>query len=164
MLPVTPDGKSSGDPKPFLDGPSDQDAAKFSPDGGWVAYQSNDSGKWEIYIDTFPKLTGRKQVSTGGGFGPRWNSKGGELFYRSPDGKLMAAAIRLGTNVDKTSAEVSPPRALFPILVNAPAFGNAAYDVASNGRFLIQVPTKQTPPLNMIVNWTALLKKQAASR
>jgi serine/threonine protein kinase/Tol biopolymer transport system component len=161
MLPVDSDGKRAGDPKPYLDGPSDQAGAKFSPDGGWVAWQSNDSGRSEIYVDTFPKLSGRKQVSTNGGSGPRWNPTGGELFYRSPDGNLMAAAIRLGKpGNDRSAALVSPPRTMFAMPVNAPAFGDAAYDVAPDGRrFLIQVPAKQPAPrLNVIVNWTSLLK------
>jgi Tol biopolymer transport system component len=155
MLPVAPDGKPKGDPKPFVDGPADQIEAKFSPDGGWVAYQSSDSGRPEIYIDAFPVTHGHQQISKDGGFGPRWNPNGKELFYRSLDGKLMAVALHL----TKTSANISPARALFAMPVNTSP-SNANYDVARDGRFLIEVPANQTPaPLNVIVNWTALLKK-----
>jgi serine/threonine protein kinase/Tol biopolymer transport system component len=73
---------------------------QFSPDGKWVAYASNETGKWEIYVTSFPEPRGKWQVSTGGGGQPRWRSDGKELFYVSSDDKLMAVPVTAGANFD----------------------------------------------------------------
>ena len=70
----------------------------FSPDGRFVAYVSNESGRDEIYVQTFPDAGGRWQVSNGGGSDPSWRGDGKELYYRSPDQKLMAVEIRGGSD------------------------------------------------------------------
>jgi len=74
---------------------------QFSPDGKWVAYASNETGKWEIYVTSFPDARGKWQVSTGGGGEqPRWRGDGKELVYLSSDGKVMAAPVTAGANFD----------------------------------------------------------------
>ena len=76
--------------------------AQFSPDGKWIAYQSNESGRFEVYVQPFPGPGGKTQVSTGGGAQPRWQRDGRELFYIALDGQLHAAPMRFapnGTNV-----------------------------------------------------------------
>src|SRR5262245_42080692 len=66
---------------------------QFSPDGRWVAYPTNESGRFEIVVQPFPEPTGKWQVSTGGGTAPRWRADGRELYFIAPDGKLMAAPV-----------------------------------------------------------------------
>jgi Tol biopolymer transport system component/predicted Ser/Thr protein kinase len=155
MLPVMPDGTPAGDAAPYLQKPGAQSSAHFSPDGGWVAYEeSAESGRSEVFIDTFPERHGAIQISSAGGFGARWNPQGGELFYRSPAGKMMVVSLKM----DKNSAEVSTPRELFTLPVSALASNGSQFDVGPDGkRFLIRVSVKKAP-LEVIMNWQALLK------
>jgi eukaryotic-like serine/threonine-protein kinase len=93
-LAVEGDEKSGwkvGEPKPFVNSPFTEWAPAFSPDGRWLAYTSNESGNYEVYVQPFPGPGGKWQVSTGGGNSPRWSRNGKELFYRTGDNKLMAA-------------------------------------------------------------------------
>jgi len=94
VLPVA-DNQKPGDRKPyaFLSTPFNEQGGVFSPDGRWVAYQSNESGRDEIYVRPFPGPGGQWQVSTAGGSDPRWRPDGKELYYLAPDLKLMAAAV-----------------------------------------------------------------------
>jgi dipeptidyl aminopeptidase/acylaminoacyl peptidase len=155
MLPVTPDGKPAGEARPFLQKPGAQRAARFSPDGAWVAYEeSSKSAQSEVFIDTFPERHGAIQISTNGGFDAHWNPQGGEMFYRSLAGKLMAVNVKM----DGNSAAVSTPRELFTLPVSALASLGSQYDVSPDGkRFLIQVAVKKAP-LELITDWQALLK------
>src|SRR5205807_8742277 len=92
----------------FLKAPSVLRNGQFSPDGKWVAYASNETGKWEIYVTSFPEPRGKWQVSVGGGEQPRWRGDGRELFYLSSDSKMMAVPVTTGANFD-----ASTPVALF---------------------------------------------------
>jgi hypothetical protein len=124
-----------------------------------VAYQSDESGRYEIYIDSFPEARGKKRISTGGGRFPEWGAGGRELFYLSPDDKLMAVSLKLGAN----TVEASAPRELFRMPVpNSDFLGN--YEVSHDGqRFLLLTNLEGRPrSLTLIVNWPALLKKGAA--
>ena len=150
-----PDLKSSL----FLKAPSALRNAQFSPDGKWVAYASNETGKWEIYVTSFPDARGRWQVSAGGGEQPRWRGDGKELFYLSVDRKMMAAPVTMASNFD-----AGTPVALFqttprqPVLVSD-LFG---YDVRRDGqRFLINTQLKQaeSAPMSVILNWPSKLDK-----
>jgi len=143
----------------FLKAPSVLRNAQFSPDGKWVAYASNETGKWEIYVTSFPDARGRWQVSAGGGEQPRWRGDGKELFYLSLEGKMMAAPVTMGANFD-----AGTPVALFqttprqPVLVSD-LFG---YDVSRDGqRFLINTQVKQaeSAPMSVVLNWPAKLDK-----
>jgi serine/threonine-protein kinase len=91
-LPIEGNEKSGwkpGEPKPFLNSPSAEVEPAFSPDGRWLAYQSSESGSYEVYVRPFPGPGGKWQVSTGGGYLPKWSRNGRELFYRTPDNKIM---------------------------------------------------------------------------
>jgi eukaryotic-like serine/threonine-protein kinase len=143
----------------FLKAPSTLRNAQFSPDGKWVAYASNESGKWEIYVTSFPDARGRWQISSGGGEQPRWRGDGRELFYLSSDAKMMAAPVTTGAHFDAGTPVVlfqTTPRQ--PILV----YDLFVYDVARDGqRFLINTQMKQaeSAPMSVILNWPAKLDK-----
>ncbi len=157
----------TGDPVPFvvLQTPFDERAAAFSPDGRWVAYHSNASGRNEVYVRAFiapvdadasaaTALSGLWQVSTAGGINPIWSSEGHELFYLDPDGNMVAAPINIAGDVP----EVGAPIVLFPsrILGGGTEGGQSRqYDVAPDGRFLINtvVGDGATAPITLIQNW-----------
>jgi Tol biopolymer transport system component len=143
----------------FLKAPSVLRNGQFSPDGKWVAYASNESGKWEIYVTSFPEPRGKWQVSAGGGEQPRWRGDGKELFYISSDGKIMAAPVTTGANFD-----ASTPVALFQVTPRQPVpiYDLFVYDVSRDGqRFLINTELKQagSAPMSIVLNWTAKLNK-----
>src|SRR2546429_147488 len=132
---------------------------QFSPDGIWVAYASNESGKWEIYVTSFPESRGKWQVSIGGGEQPRWRGDGKELFYISSSGKMMATPLTIGANFD-----AGTPVALFQTTPRQPVTNKDlfVYGVSRDGqRFLIntQVKEAETEPMSVILNWTAELNK-----
>ncbi len=110
-LPVGGGGK----PIPFLKASFGVSQGQFSPDGRWVAYASNESGKWEIAVAPFPGPGGNWKVSTAGGTEPRWRRDGKELYYLAPDGKLMAVDVKTGPTFEAGVATAAvpgpPPRA-----------------------------------------------------
>ena len=101
----------SGDRKPisFVKTAFLERAGQFSPDGRWVAYHSNESGPYEVYVRSFPGPGGQQQVSTSGGIQARWSSDGHELYYIAPDGTLMAVPITM----KGAALEPGTPVALF---------------------------------------------------
>ncbi len=105
---VLPVGSQGSDHKPFplLQTDANEAAAVLSPDGQWVAYTTDESGRYEVYVQSFPAGGGKRQISTAGGNGPRW--AGNELFYHAPDGRLMAVTVKSGTGF-----EASAPVRLF---------------------------------------------------
>ncbi len=135
---------------------------QVSPDGRWLAYRSNESGRNEIYVQSFPAPGGGKwQISKDGGVDARWRRDGRELFYYASDGRLMAVLIK-----GDTALEVGAAVPLFEAhLLNGPNAGvgfKQQYDVARDGqRFLLNVPLEETAssPITIVVNWTAGLKK-----
>ncbi|HXG89474.1 MAG TPA: protein kinase [Vicinamibacterales bacterium] len=153
-------------PYPVLDTSFDEMDAHFSPDGRWIVYRSNESGRFEIYIRPFPGPGGSQLVSTAGGQYPRWHPNGQELFYVAPDGQMMSVPLDLSAN--RQSIASRSPVALFPIhlasgsyITSAGSAGRAQYDIAHDGRFLINVAVEGyvPPPLSIVLNWDALLKK-----
>jgi Tol biopolymer transport system component len=141
---------------PILRSPFDELQGVFSPDGRWLAYASNESGRFEIYVQPFPGPGGKWQISTSGGTQPRWARGGKELFFIAPGGKIMSVEIQTSTIV-----EAGTPQVLFSAsLKNAPG---PPYDVSSDGqRILLNRPIEEassSPPITLIQNWTALLKR-----
>ena len=152
VLPVTGDAK----PYPLLNSKFDEQSGHFSPDGRFFAYTSNESGRNEVYVQTFPLGGGKWQVSTGGGAQPLWRGDGKELYYIAPDRKLMAVDVKPGA-----SFEAGAAAALFQTEVEHFALGHR-YAVARDGqRFLVNSPVEGTreTPLNVVLNWTSTLKK-----
>jgi eukaryotic-like serine/threonine-protein kinase len=149
MLPLTGDRK----PSPWLNTPFNETGAQFSPDGRWVAYQSDESGSFEIYVQPFPAAGAKWQISTGGGTMPRWRTDGKELFFIAPDAKLMAAAV----TTSGTTFEAASPVALFQTrIVGGPnQILKHQYAVSREGRFLINEPAEgsTTTPITLILNW-----------
>jgi Tol biopolymer transport system component len=137
----------------FLNTPFDEVNGQFSPDRRWVAYYSNESGRYEIYVRPFPGPGGEWQVSTAGGIHARWRRDGKELYYIAPDDRLMAVPI---ANQGAT-LEPGTPTALFQTHI-AGGFGSGLrqqYDVSSDGRFLINTATEDatTSPITLLLNW-----------
>jgi serine/threonine protein kinase len=161
-LPVSPDGTVApgAHPKPYVRTPFNSFWGRFSPEANprWVAYHSDESGRDEIYIQSFPEPRGAIRISTGGGQFPQWGPDGHELFFVSPDNKLMMVKLKLGAD----SVEPSAPAELFPLPANNVGF--SPYEVAPDGRrFLVRaIPQQSAQPLTVIVNWPALLKKAVA--
>ena len=155
---------SVADRRPFpvlVTGHEERDA-QFSPNGKWVAYQSNESGRYEIWIRPFPapgrsvKPDERWQISVGGGTQVRWARDGSEVFYLAPDGYLMAAAIRV--DADERAVSAGPPKSLF--MHGAPVFGGGTalpgyVPARDSQRFLVTTvaPTATAVPITVLLNW-----------
>jgi len=153
VLPLFGDRK----PFPFLQTQFDEGGAVFSPDGRWLAYQSNESGRGEVYVAPFPGPGGKWQISNGGGRLPTWRHDGKGLFYLSTDNKLMAAEV----TPKGSSVQVGVPRMLFQTNPTAgPTFARL-YDVSPDGkRFLVSTTAEgASAPFTLVVNWTAVVKK-----
>jgi len=158
---------------PLLDAPFVFGNAQLSPGGKWLAYSSTESGRSQIVVQSFPDLSrDKRQVSTSGGYEPRWRGDGRELFYLAPDGAVMALDVLAGD-----ALEPSVPRKLFDsgIPVEATLTGQRPdyfYAVAENGqRFLLNEPVAPspsgapnggapTPTIHVIVNWATGLAQQ----
>jgi Tol biopolymer transport system component len=127
---------------------------QFSPDGHWMAYQSNETGRYEIYVRPFPSRGGPTPVSTAGGVYPRWSRDGKELYFIAPDAKLMAVSIR----TTATMLDAGVPAALFQtrrLGGGSNVIGRShQYDVAADGRFLINVDVElSATPITLLLNW-----------
>jgi serine/threonine protein kinase len=145
-------------PIPFLQTNFDERQAQFSPNGKWVAYTSNESGRVEVHVRPFPAAAGNWQVSTDGGEQPRWRSDGKELFYLSADHKLMALEV----NTEGPTFEHHAPKALFVTRVGGIDTPGHYYAVTDDGqRFLLNnlVEEAAHTPITVVTNWTAGLKR-----
>jgi Tol biopolymer transport system component/tRNA A-37 threonylcarbamoyl transferase component Bud32 len=154
VLPLSGDQK----PTPFVQTEFTEYQGRFSPDGRWVAYASNLSGTYEVYVQSFPSSGGKWQISTGGGAQPQWRRDGKELFYLAPDRKLMAVEV----NGAGATFVAGVPKPLFEAHVSAIFPGIPCYAVTSDGqRFLVNtlVGESAPAPLTVVMNWTADLKK-----
>jgi Tol biopolymer transport system component len=142
-------------PFPFLHGEFNESQGQFSPDGKWMAYVSDESGESQIYVQSFPKPTGKWQISANGGSQPRWRRDGKELFYVAPDRKLIAVTVKTGPTF-----EAEAPRVLFETTLPAVA-PRQTYAVSADGqRFLLNAPVDtESPPMTIVLNWTGLLKR-----
>ena len=153
----------SGDSKPIqvTNTSFHESNARISPNGRWIAYQSNESvseGQQEVYVQSFPQPGSRQQVSTRGGVVPRWSPDGRELFYLAPDLTLMSVSIE---SVE-ARPRLGPPERLFQTgLRNTEG---RDYDVAAGGRFLFNVPSSEPPAVTITViqNWPEILAARRA--
>ena len=153
VLPLTPDKSGERKPFPYLKTEFNERFAKLSPDGRWLAYSSDETKRFEVYVQTFPTPGGQQQISINGGTRPVWSRDGKELFFIGLDDKMMAVEIKSGA---KLEAGVPKPLidARFPTQL-------AWFDVDKNGRFLIPASGDLVVnvPMTVVVNWTMGLKK-----
>jgi eukaryotic-like serine/threonine-protein kinase len=145
VLPLFGDKKSF----PYLKTNKNERQARLSPNGRWLAYTSDESKRSEIYVQTFPAPGGKSQISTNGGAIPVWSRDGKELFYIGGDGEMMAVEVKSGPEFG-----VAKP------LFDARLAGNG-FDVGKDGRFVVptQIGQSSSPPITVVLNWAAGLKK-----
>jgi Tol biopolymer transport system component len=151
LLPLGKEGK----PVKFIASAADKLHGNFSPDGHLVAYSSNESGKFEVFVETVPQSDRKWSVSTNGGYEPRWRADGREIYYLSEDRKLMAVSVGAGPSF-------GIPKSLFQTHVPAGVTANRTHYVSSRDgqRFLIKTATDAAPsPITVVLNWTATLKR-----
>jgi Tol biopolymer transport system component len=157
VLPLT-QAQSGRKPEPrvFLRTPFDKLRGQFSPDGHWVAYESNESGQAEVYAVPFPGPGGKRQISFRGGRFPRWRRDGKELFYVTPDRELIAAELTAGNG----TLEVGRVQKLFKGIVITNTDGGS-YEVSADGQKFLVVEDSVTSSsaLTLVQNWPAALKK-----
>ena len=129
-----------------------------SPSGHRLAYLSNETGAYEVYVQTFPHPGAKKRISTGGAFSPRWRGDEKELFYSTPDNVLMAVEIRS----EGTELTAGTSKALFPLKSGQQVFTNPLWKPLRDGQhFLVLRPAvpAQGQPITIVTNWQAELKK-----
>ncbi len=160
MLPLTGDRM----PTPMLHTQFIESRGQISPNGKWLAYQSNETGRTEVYVQGFPSGTGKWQVSANGGQSARWRRDGRELFYMNvPGGMLVAMDVK----ADASTFEMGTPRELFNTGLSQPAAHLGRYHpyaVSPDGqRFLIPRPTstftETTSPIVVVLNWADGIKR-----
>jgi Tol biopolymer transport system component len=162
LMPMSPEADRTE--QPYLQSNANEHLAQFSPDGMWIAYTSDESGTNEVYVQTFPKLGTREQISTSGGSQPRWSADGRDLFYIAPDGRLMAVSVKPGQRFEATA-----PTALFKTRI-ADLFGAentgyiTNYTVSRDGkRFLVSTVVDESnavPATTIFINWLSRLPQR----
>jgi serine/threonine protein kinase len=155
VLLTVPGGKMT----PFLSTKSNETNGQISPDGKWVAYASNESGDWEIYVTTFPTAAGKWQVSRGGGTEPRWRGDGKEIFYIGAGSALTAVPVSAAETFSSGN-----PAPLFrtQFRANVSSTDLYSYDVTKDGqRFIVNRYAKppQVAPLHIVLNATSAVAK-----
>ena len=154
LLPV------QGEKKPFayLESEFVETDGRFSPDGEWVAYASNENGKYEVFIQHVPRTGGKWQVSVNGGAAPSWRRDGRELYYLAPDRKLMAVEIR----TNGSAIEAGIPVALFETTVDSYSAPNRYAASADGRRFLSNSSLIEAgmKPITVVLNWRGRITGQ----
>jgi eukaryotic-like serine/threonine-protein kinase len=155
VLPLTPERPGAPlKPYPFARSPFNESDAQFSPDGQWIAYNSDESQRGEVYVARFPDAGSKRQTSVAGGSTPRWRRDGKEIFYVAPDGKVMSAAVA----VKGDALQVGEVRLLFSPPANVSI---DTYEVSADGQRFLILPEQQTlnEGVTVVLNWAAGLKK-----
>jgi eukaryotic-like serine/threonine-protein kinase len=145
--------------QPFLRTQFNESVPQFSPDGNWLAYTSNETGRWEVYVQPYPSSGGKWQISTEGGTEPVWNRNGRELFYRNGD-KMMAVDI-----VTQPSFTAGKPRVLFEGHYVPPPGTTPNYDVSPDGRRFLMIKPSDAgdaapSQINVVLNWFEELRRR----
>jgi serine/threonine-protein kinase len=149
------DVRNPGKSRPFLRTSANEMEAVFSPDGRWVAYQSDESGRWEVYVRPYSGPGRARQISVGGGTGAVWHPRGGELFYQSRTA-LIAVKMQEGN-------PIGPPTRLFSCWKSEDF--RREFDIAPDGqRFLLIEPATQRDEISIITNWFEELKARVPVR
>ena len=133
-------------PEALLRTPFEERDGVFSPDGYWIAFESDESGAPEIYVMPIDAVGSRRRVSFAGGQTPRWRRDGSELFYVAPDGAMMSVAVSKGMTLQAPQRLFSMSRRIV----------NSNYDVSPDGqRFLINIGEPESTPITVVMNWKA---------
>jgi len=146
---------------PYLQTEFDERHGRFSPDGRWVAYSSNESGRDEVYVQSFPVPGAKFPISAGGGVEPQWGKGGTELFYISENRTLMAVPVKL-TSSAAEPLQVGQAKPLFSVPLMDTFIVGRSYEVSNDGqRFLLRAPTsgEAVPSLTVVLNWQTQLKE-----
>jgi Tol biopolymer transport system component len=144
-------------PVDYLVSDGSEHSARFSPDGRFVAYASNESGTNEVYVQTFPPSGGKWQISSGGGVQPKWRGDGKEIFFLSPDDTMRAVPVSIGATF-----EPGVPKALFKRAIERGVAPRSRYTVTPDGqRFIVNAArvASQSAPFAVVLNWPATLTK-----
>jgi Tol biopolymer transport system component len=148
VLPLFGDRK----PRPLLHARHSEGTPQFSPDGRWIAYRSNETGRFEVYVMPFPGPGGQQQISTKGGDFPRWRRDGKEIVYLAADGRFMAVNVTTdGARVNKGTAT--------PLFSPRRAGSRSFYDMSADGQRFIVNTADSVAEITLVVNWAAGLKK-----
>jgi len=146
------------EPQPFLQTQFYESAAMFSPDGNWLAYVSNESGRQEVYVQPFPGPGGKRQMSTEGGNQPVWARNGQELFYRNAS-QMIAVDI-----TTEPTFSAGTPKLLFGGTFQVSAAARANYDVTPDGQRFVMVQEggadSEVSQINVVLNWFEELKQR----
>jgi Tol biopolymer transport system component len=135
-------------PRMLADTPYIEDEVHVSPDGRWVAFDANESGRWEVYVAEFPAFTSKRQISSTGGVQPQWRADGRELFYLASDGSMMSARVDTAPDFKATL-----PVRLFPTGM-VPSPEQPQYGVTADGqRFLGLERVPGGTSFTFLINW-----------
>lgn len=140
---------------PLINTSANERAPAFSPDGRWVAYMSDESGRWEVFVTPYPKADGKWQISTDGGIEPVWSPDGRELFYREKS-KMMAVSIETSP-----SFKAGKPKMLFEKMYYSYSY-TSSYDIHPDGNRFLMIEAEEEPDSNQIsivLNWDEELKR-----
>jgi hypothetical protein len=154
------DLRADGEPFPFVESRVNETQAQLSPDGRWIAYTANETGRDEVYVQSFPQPGRKRQVSSNGGAMPRWRADGAELFYLAADQYLTAVPSSTG----ETPSFGTPARLFrMPVLVQGSESTGLpmSYDVTPDGqRVLVYAsPENPEPPMTVVANWPSALER-----
>jgi Tol biopolymer transport system component len=155
-----------GDGKPWevVRTEADERDAQFSPDGQWIAYESDRSGQSQIWLQPFGNSGPARMISSGGGTQVRWRSDGREIFYVRQDGTLMVIAVEKLPTDPSIDPSVGTPTQLFPIPVLSGGPGLQQYTPSPDGqRFLVNVSRERPEPINVVLYWKGLAAKISGS-
>jgi DNA-binding winged helix-turn-helix (wHTH) protein/Tol biopolymer transport system component len=143
-------------PIPFAQGEANEIQAQVSPEGSWIAYASDESGVWEVYLESFPKGGSKRAVSSGGGAKPQWRGDGRELYYLTMDRVLMAVPV-------EQSGRIGQPEALFqaPVVADLGIYRSQFAVTRDGRRFLVDAADQASSrePITVLVNWTRALER-----
>ena len=142
-----------GTPRLFTSAPGNLQMPRFSPDGAWIVYQSDESGKFEIYVRPFPSGTSRHQISAGGGTEPLWSADGKRIYYRK--GPQLITATIVGVAEPSVSARTS---VLLDTTAQSQSRTHPKYDVARDGRVIMPRMVGDGTKLGVVLNWSEELR------
>jgi len=149
---------AGGKATPLLQTPFEESSGRLSPDGRWIAYSSDESDQFQVYVQSFPPGRGKWRISTNNGRLPEWRSDGRELYFIDLEGKLVAAPVIEGASFEAGAAtalfDLHAPRTAYPDLMPYAA-------MAGGQKFLVNRLIDRDPSTSLVVvlNWTAALKK-----